>query len=248
MTTLGTYGVGQKQCPFLTLPGELRNEIYSYILGNLQRNSTAIRPIRVTERPSLFCDFQGLTQTCQTTRNEFLPLWLKSRHIAVSLDRVPKYFETFILPQGDLDQAIANMTITNMTIARQQSTLPLQGTDILPAMRLISSNQVKIRVNKSSQYTLLTLRLASEYAKFKPAVDAGLITGVWVSPVPVTNPFTAQHAYRFIQVIFTVRDEEDVPVKLGTIEDLDIWEDFGNLYIPRFAISHSGSGPAALEE
>jgi hypothetical protein len=176
------------------------------------------------------------------------------------LDLLPKYFEDFIYPQG------AFQAISAMRIVESKGSLPRQGIDILPTLQLMSAIPVpwvQIDHHEQSEYyeyygnyihyghlkpsdnprsfLALTARLAREYDKFKSAVEAGYIKGVWIALKPNTNPFM-QHAYRFVKVKFMLSDElglwrgcrKDLPAVLETIPDLEIWKKHQNIYIWAF--------------
>ncbi|EME78498.1 uncharacterized protein MYCFIDRAFT_199694 [Pseudocercospora fijiensis CIRAD86] len=67
----------QEGCRLLTLPGEIRNRIYEYVLGDY--TSIALDHISLArEQTAKHIQFPSILETCQQIRKEAISIWLSS--------------------------------------------------------------------------------------------------------------------------------------------------------------------------
>lgn len=124
---------------WLDLPGEVRNAIYDFIMANEETRIVNIShypqglPRRSARGKASSTNFShsswGLTQTCLSIREEFLPLLMNVRRVRTPLATLNKYVEVFHPPNENNDRKGSVEPICGGTH------LPQEGVDILKFLR-----------------------------------------------------------------------------------------------------------------
>ncbi|KAF1843495.1 uncharacterized protein K460DRAFT_407847 [Cucurbitaria berberidis CBS 394.84] len=105
------------QISFIHLPAELRNRVYQFAIADLPTPTKLRYTPLTTQAPR---GYRALTTVCRQVRAEFLPLYMRSVKIEISLLDMPRFFQFFFPDTDERNPKPTNVTV--MVIGADVST------------------------------------------------------------------------------------------------------------------------------
>jgi hypothetical protein len=150
-------------------------------------------------------------QTCQETRKEFLPMWLKNRRLHLEPRWLSQYLSSFIYSHLGAENQVANLKLTNKiphTWYYKTISKPFpwpRGVDILPLLQLsATSPQFHFSCDQDLDFFKAIECMRNAYPSFRSVVDAGHVKQVRVCDTRPDHQTVPQGTR--ITVVFTWSD------------------------------------------
>ncbi|KAF2030274.1 hypothetical protein EK21DRAFT_112191 [Setomelanomma holmii] len=129
----------------LTLPGEIRNHVYTFACDHNEVKLTRSPSCKVQENPqeelSEGRQFYNLTQVCRQIRTEFLPIYRHTSKVRLQYIDLPAYLKDCVIHPSDEAASIGNITFdvfSDGEMSDNEDYRPVADgkIDILPVMML----------------------------------------------------------------------------------------------------------------
>ncbi|KAF2829539.1 hypothetical protein CC86DRAFT_465133 [Ophiobolus disseminans] len=173
-----------KSPSLLSLPGELRNQIYHFIVLNFGDRARALELVWDTdERPGF------LFQTCRTLRREYRPLYLARKHVVISFN----LFEMYLRDFGQ--DGIGNISVIDGSkgfyrVEVSTNLLPLISSDTASMkISIFPNNDGSTKHGGLIHHTMMNI-LAPVKATIKDLASAGHLTQVCVAVSKIASPWS----------------------------------------------------------